>query len=299
MTAIFKFFETLGAWGILFSLVAGTFFVLFRDLHEADAERRDIVEFLRRDEFLYRYRYAIRGALNWVSLQLCAREIHSRKLNSPGLVQDARERNLKPFSYGLLDFSIFIALFYPVVGLLVQWAFYDGSGAIAGTPVLSANASAGERTIAIVLLVILILLVRAVSRPHVKSKLTEKLCGWGLRHQISRQIAASMGFVIAALVAAAFAGPLAGLFEGASALIFIGAFAVGMVAAGVYLYVIFIAATLFIVGDYIGAIAFTVFFVFVWRILSSRLQSRSENPTPVLLLFVAILLFAFLAASIV
>ena len=101
-------------------------------------ERENVAEWLRSNRPLQIYRSLISGWLDRVSSFLARREILVRQEDSneyPQSEEQILERNKSPWSWGLLDFALFLAVAYPVLSVFGQWVF-SGEGRLGTLPIL-------------------------------------------------------------------------------------------------------------------------------------------------------------------
>ena len=113
--------------GGLFIAVAATFVAAYHDIGRTDIERRQWIEFLLRDEFSGRYRFAITGLLDWIDRRLAQREIDVRFLTNSGDLYPAVVNNKNSFGYAALDICFGFAIALPAVLFLAQNMFFPNA----------------------------------------------------------------------------------------------------------------------------------------------------------------------------
>ncbi|MEM6904937.1 MAG: hypothetical protein AAF568_03505, partial [Pseudomonadota bacterium] len=141
-------------WVALYGAVFLYFLFLYGDLYKQtrrEEERPDgtvkvidpraeMVLSLRIGSRSGRYNAFLGGFLDWLDRQFAAREIKADNLETdPEKQAQAEARNRKPWSYGLLDFTLMMAVAYPVLTLFVQWAVTGDPGFLGSLPVFPAD----------------------------------------------------------------------------------------------------------------------------------------------------------------
>jgi hypothetical protein len=133
----------------------------------------------------------------------------------------------RPFSWPVADAALRLAIVYPLLALLIQWAWTGDATGVAGVPILPAGVDGWWRAALVCPLVLYVLarmLASATRRPRIR-----KVAGWIFFVSVSVAVAGAVAFAVAFAVAGAgavavavagadafaLAGALAGTFAGA------------------------------------------------------------------------------------
>jgi hypothetical protein len=107
-------------YGTVFLAISTMVWGLVRDLDKSSEEARDVIEYLRRNEYAFKYRYLVSRALDFVDRLMYTREAAVRPLITVEEHQFALLHNKNALCYGSLDLSIGLALAYPTLSIFVQ-----------------------------------------------------------------------------------------------------------------------------------------------------------------------------------
>lgn len=116
---------SLGAWGVVAAGCLAVAGYLFGDLHR-QAGRGWWVANLRHDAFGRRYRALLLAALDWLDARLTLEE----EMASP---------RARAWSHGLLELCLLLAVAYPILSVIVDWAVTGDAGRIASLEVIPAE----------------------------------------------------------------------------------------------------------------------------------------------------------------
>ena len=274
--------DTLRTFGIGGALLAAAFVVawwFFHDLHKQQGKGWWIA-LLRHDGLARRYRALMAAALDRLDARL-----------SPGwdAAPDApKTEAARAWSHGLLNLCLLLAVAYPILSLLVQWALSGEAGRIGPLIVLSAEPERLMRAAAIGAVALMVVGGRRLGQASTPWRYL--VAKWMIVFAVAVAVALAGPFAFALAFVGAVAGAGAGSFASAGA----GAVAVAGAGAGAGLdagaVVLGVAGAFVFTGVFAGAVAGV--FAQHW------LGLRTDRPAAALGGFMLLLWLALCVASV-
>ena len=236
--------RTFGIGGALLAAAVAVAWWFFHDLHKQQGKGWWIA-LLRHDGLARRYRALMAAALDRLDARL-----------SPGwdAAPDApKTEAARAWSHGLLNLCLLLAVAYPILSLLIQWALSGEAGRIGPLVVLAAEPEWLNRAAAISATVLMVVgLRRSLSASHWRQYLFATILTSGaiaiaVVFAVSTSGALAVALAIAVVVGGTDPGPItrafAGAFAGAFAVVVAGAvMGAGLVAGASALAIAFVGA---------------------------------------------------------
>lgn len=225
MDEIIKYLSSLGGWPLAFAIVLAFFFWMLGDLEKGTGSQKTILSWIRHNTGGTRYRDGLVRCLNWLDRQLSRHETIPPS-NSSAIA----------WSYGLLSFSLSLAIGYPIFTLMVQWAMVD-SGAVGGIHLLPEHAPLSLRYGLMGALILgaglLIYRVLVGTRAPWWATALASLIFAGVSYLVAQNLGVTLAAALAFATVAGAAFAVTFLFEGELAVAFAMSFALGF-ASGTY-----------------------------------------------------------------
>jgi hypothetical protein len=124
------FLKELGGWGIFLFILIAVSLRIFWGVNKDESRGRWVAR-LRHDGFARRYKALLAAALDWLDRRL-----------SPDFPVDAELPKIEParaWSWRLLDLTLLFAVAYPVLGVVVDWAFTGDAARLGGVEAIAAE----------------------------------------------------------------------------------------------------------------------------------------------------------------
>lgn len=143
MELLLSFLWSLGGGAAIFALAFMLAFWWLNDIWSHPADREWWAEGLELNAGRQRYRRWVASVLGRFSAFLARREIRVRELEDTEEDNDFRARiqahNQRPWSWGLLDLTLMLAVAYPSLVMVLQWVLSANNNDISDLPVISSS----------------------------------------------------------------------------------------------------------------------------------------------------------------
>lgn len=138
-----------GPWGAIYAAAIALFWLIYGKIWDEEKPRQQWIGGLYTDNRSRRYKLLLTYWLDAFDAILGRRETAVRRITDPQARDEAFARNRAAWSWGLLDFTLLLAIAYPLVALVVQWAVTGTDGRIGTLIFLPAEPQWWRRYVAV------------------------------------------------------------------------------------------------------------------------------------------------------